>query len=147
LLTKNDVKFLISVPFTSNFAKNLILYVKDAIISPLNIVDKSQNKEQVFGISQKIIWNNNNITIFTGNEDIANSVILYAYIFYNPSKALKEREKLYSDIKTVYNKSTINGYVDKSKSFYNKFLCLINQIMIILYRLFQLIKIKLTTIY
>jgi transposase len=121
LLAKNDIKFLISVPFTSNFTKNLILYVKNAIISPLNIVDKSQNKEQIFGISQKIIWNNNNITIYTGNEDIANSVILYAYIFYNPSKALKECEKLYSDIKTVYDESIIKGCVDKSKSFYNKF--------------------------
>jgi transposase len=59
LLAKNDIKFLISVPFTSNFTIKLIDYVKNTIVSPINIIDKSPNKEQIFGITQKIIWNNN----------------------------------------------------------------------------------------
>jgi transposase len=82
LLTNNKFNFLLSVPFTNSFARKLVAQEKDTIDTLSNFIKTNDSDAPVRGIHRII-------QIGTNKNKV------HAHILFNPTKALKEREKLY----------------------------------------------------
>jgi transposase len=109
LLANIKFKFLMAVPFTSAFARKLIVKEKETIDSFSNFINTNDPEIPIRGI-HKII------SIGQKKKKIN------AHIFYNPTKALKEREKLYQFITDLKSQAEEDPNNKKAKIDYEKYL-------------------------
>lgn len=77
----HESEFLTAVPFTNQFAKQLVEQERSTIDSVENIIRTSG--APLRGIRRRIIWKDSGIP-------------LYAHLLYNPERELKERNDLYA---------------------------------------------------
>lgn len=88
----NAVKFLISVPFTSGFAKKQI---------------ESEQKD-IDRIENTIIINGQSLRAVTKKRSWSKDQKLYTHIYYNAKKAMAIREELYAKVALLREKATEN---------------------------------------
>lgn len=103
MLNSDKIKFLTSIPFTNKFALELIGDIKGIINHPSRIIF-TKDKSPIRGI-HKII------------EFGEKKVQLHAHIFCNTAKVTDEENKLFGEIKEVYN-----SIIDKKLIKNNKYL-------------------------
>jgi hypothetical protein len=86
---KSAKKFLIAASFTHNIVLDLINTCDNFYNNPNTLINSM--KECLYGITKQIMFGKLN------NH-------LYAHIYFNPSRFLKEKESLIKDINLVKNK-------------------------------------------
>jgi transposase len=139
MILQDNLNFLISVPFTNNFVHELIKIVKDNIDIPENLIKTANDDEYIRGIHIKIAFdgkkfivndiNNKYINKINDNEinqlnhTVNKYLMLNSYIYYNPSNAIKEKNKFYSKLfdlrDEIYSKNKI---LAKHKSYIKYFI-------------------------
>lgn len=77
---KNNTKFIISVPFTCNFAKKQV----------------TSERKDIDNLKNTIVIGNDSIRAITKIRKWSNEHKLYTHIYFNVLKAMKLREKLYT---------------------------------------------------
>jgi hypothetical protein len=87
MLLDKSVKFLISVPFASKFARKMVESERNGIDDLENVIVTSG--EPIRGIQRDFKWNDKHR--------------LYAHMFFNPEKALKDRNELFMLITKLKN--------------------------------------------
>jgi transposase len=99
-------RFLMSVPFTSAFAKNQVRSECKDIDSIENVILTSG--APVRGVCKLRAWGN-------GQK-------LYAHIFFNPEKAIKERNELYGFVHSLARQAAGDPFNEKLAPEYKKYL-------------------------
>ncbi|MDR0550266.1 MAG: IS1634 family transposase [Deltaproteobacteria bacterium] len=137
ILSQSNLRFLISVPFTNNFVKQLVKNVKHNIDIADNYIEADNPNEIIRGVHHFIHWTNNDIVPISEVEasKTNQSEILHAYIYYNPTNAQKERQKFFEKLNNIKllkinNQTNINKDSSFDKYFIkngNNSLLLINQ--------------------
>jgi hypothetical protein len=94
-LLKNNVKFIVSVPFTNYFACEIVTNESDTIDSLSNVILTSDYP--VRGVERLLSWDK-------GPE------YLHIFAFFDPVKALKNRNALYLKITTLKSIAEIDPY-------------------------------------
>jgi hypothetical protein len=103
---KRQYRFLISVPFTSKFAKNQVESERKDIDSIENVV--LTHGAPIRGIHKLRAW--------------GSGVKLHAHVFFNPEKAVKERNELYGYVTSLARQAQINPNNEKLTAEYKKYL-------------------------
>jgi hypothetical protein len=129
MLSQNGLKFIIGVPFTSNYSKKIILSVENTINNVDNYIKTSTNGDYIKGLKVYIQWNNGDVSIYNQeNTDILeNKNILTAYITYNPKKYLRA-EKVFLEKLNLVKEDLLNSTkiaLKKHKNFIEKFLIVV----------------------
>ena len=99
-------QFLISVPFTTTFAKKQVESERKDIDSLTNVILTSG--APIRGIHKLRSWGN-------GKE-------IHTHVFYNPIKATKERNELFGYVASLAQKATLDPYNEKLRVEYKKYL-------------------------
>ena len=104
---KNPVKFLSAMPIISNLIKGLIDDERNTIDSIKNTI--VVNGDSMRAVTRIIPWEGKTIGV-------------HAHIYYNPSAALARREKVFSDVMSLYEEAKKDPakYVDKED--YSKYI-------------------------
>jgi transposase len=104
-LLVEDKKFVIAVPFSNTFAKN---QVEDC----RNLIDDFSNN---------IVVGSDTLRAITKKRRWGNKYI-YAHIFYNPIKAVTDREKLYKKVTEMLTKANEQPEKFKDNKVYTQYL-------------------------
>ena len=102
----SNYRFLVSVPFTSKFAKNQVASECKDIDKLDNVI--LTNGAPIRGIHKLRVWD-------SGTK-------LNTHIFYNPEKAVKERNELFGYVKSLAKLAETDPDNEKFKAEYNKYL-------------------------
>jgi hypothetical protein len=86
MLLDKAVPFLVSIPFTSAFAKQQLISVRDVIDQAANIIRTSE--APIRGLHRFCPWGK------SGKQ-------LHVHVFYNPQAALTERNALFEHVTTL----------------------------------------------
>jgi transposase len=122
MLSKKEIEFLISVPFTCQYATDLV-NIENNINNFDNYIHTSKEDDICRGKTRFILWNNGFIKFLSDDEvDIYNEDnILKAYIYYNPISALKAEQKFFKILneakEKLLKKSKDKKYIEYSKYF------------------------------
>jgi transposase len=125
MLSKNELKFIIGVPLSNNYAKQLVKITNEEIKNIDNYVKTTNNGDNIKGI-QKIVYfgdksiqiiNDTDITYYDHNK------ILFVYIYLNNNKSLRESNKFCNKVDTIKNEIIKNRKtVFKHQEFIKKYL-------------------------
>ena len=105
MLNQKDIKFILGVPLTNNYANELIKDVFSEIDKVENFIYTSSNNDTINGVARNIAIDSKKISVSyddTGIDNNNDTKILKAFIYYNNNKAIREKNKFkneYSDIK------------------------------------------------
>jgi len=91
MLLDKGVKFLVSVPFTNGYARKLIESERKDIDSLENVIITSS--DPIRGVHRDFVWGKH---------------VLHTHMFFNPEKALKDRNELFTLITKLKN-TVISG--------------------------------------
>jgi transposase len=111
MLLDKGIRFLVSVPFSNKFARKMIENERNGIDNLENVIVTSG--DPIRGIQRDFKWNDEHK--------------LHAHIFFNPEKALKDRNELFlhitklkdvvsSGIESAQYKAEVDRYLEVEKS-------------------------------
>ena len=107
-----NYKFIIPVSFTSNFAKRLVMQERGGIDSIENIIFTSGSP--IRGVHRILDWGTTNVEIHT-------------HIFFNPEKALKDRNELYAHVARLKARALNDPSNKNLQKEYKQYLAINNQ--------------------
>ena len=110
---EHHYNFVLPVSFTSNFAKNLVINEQNSIDSIKNVILTSGSP--IRGVHKILKWGNTGAKIHT-------------YVFFNPEKAVKERNKLYGHVTWLIKKATIDPKNKKLQKEFKRYLIINNPV-------------------
>jgi transposase len=105
ILDNTEIRFLMPVSFTANFAKRQIESESKDVDSFENVI--LTNGEPIRGVCKVRKWEKRD---------------LYTHVFFNPEKALRDRNDLYAHVKTLENLAKANPDNAKYASEFGKYL-------------------------
>ncbi|MDR2442050.1 MAG: IS1634 family transposase [Deltaproteobacteria bacterium] len=114
LLSKKGLKFIVGVPFTTNYAKKLVDSVYDSINNMNNYIKTSTNGDNIKGMRCYINFENQNLILPDTDEDtnFNKQNLLSVYVYFNVNKKMRESNlfcKKLADIKKeILNNQKIN---------------------------------------
>jgi transposase len=117
MIAKKDLKFILGVPFTNNYAKELV----NMSINNIDIIDDyittTNNKDRIRGITQFALWTDQFERFLSFNElKLYNKQnILALHVYFNHNKQLREIDEFTEEI----DKLKID-LIEKGKLFYIK---------------------------
>jgi hypothetical protein len=103
---KQQYRFLISVPFTCKFAKNQLESERKDIDSIENVI--LTNGAPIRGVHKLRAW--------------VNGAKLHTHVFFNPEKAVKERNELYGYVTSLARQAEVDPNNGKLAAEYKKYL-------------------------
>jgi transposase len=103
MLSKKDIKFIISVPLTNNFASSAI---DDFITEPKrysNFIQNSNNNDRIYGKKINILLQNHKLlyNYETHKNDIDDSTKLFGYIYHNQDNDINEKGNFIKNLKLL----------------------------------------------
>jgi transposase len=124
MITKVGLKFIIGVPFTTNYSKKLVENVIDHIDRANNYIKTSSKGDTIKGLHRHVAIINDKIKVINDKEleNYSNFIILSAFVYYNSNKRLRELNKLTKNLAEA--KGDIvkdNSNIVKYKDFVDKF--------------------------
>ena len=126
ILRKDQIKFILGVPFSTNYAKELVYKVHDQIQNMNNYIKTTNQGENIKGLGRKVLYADGNFEILDDNSEIkCNNVgfILQAYIYFNNNKYIRESNKLCAKINDIKNEILeSNKILKKNKGIAERYL-------------------------
>jgi hypothetical protein len=104
--------FLIAVPFTAAFAKELVRGEREGIDTPENTL--AVNRGAVRVVSRQIVWTNK------GQPD--NGTVLTAHVYFNALKAAARKDELYAHVSALLKTAEEGGGKGKLEKEIKKYL-------------------------
>jgi transposase len=130
MLSLIEMKFIIGVPFTTNYAKEAVNIIIKDIENLNNYIKTTNNGDIIKGIKLNIIWEKG-IVKFLENTNIIlsnNQHLLYCFVTYNKNKAMREEKKFLEKVNDIKN-----GILNKQKTIYRDNRSFIDEYIIIEY--------------
>ena len=109
MLLKKEVPFLVSMPFTNNFAKQQVEHVRNHIDQVSNLIHTSSSP--IRGVHRITTW---------GKEGKQ----LHVHVFYNPQIALQEQNELFELVSKLRNIATKDPNNSSHQKEFKRFLCI-----------------------
>jgi transposase len=125
MLEKKGLKFIIGVPFTTNYSSILVKNAFPDILNRDNYVKTSTNGDMIYGLSAIIVLKNNNFSIVDKDYlSDSDEYLLNACIFYNKTKATREDKKFTDKLNDIKKEIYLNPDLifTKYKKFVNDYL-------------------------
>jgi transposase len=100
MISNDGLKFVISVPFTNLYSKELIKIASNDIITADNYIKKAANGDVLKGVQKYLLINNGSFKIIDSIDlcKYDKKYILNAFIYYNKNKALRDEDKFFVDL-------------------------------------------------
>jgi transposase len=103
---KQQYRFLISIPFTSKFAKNQVESERKDIDRIENVI--LTHGAPIRGVHKLRVW--------------VDGIKLHTHVFFNPEKAVKERNELYGYVTSLARQAEVDPNDEKLAAAYKKYL-------------------------
>lgn len=123
IISKKDIKFIISVPLDNNYLKNIIISDLSIINNMSNYIKTNIESENLRGLHHYIYFEKDKIYEININntDNLIKEQILSLYIFFSPCKATKEREEFYLRLNEINNYVKEHKKIEKYRSEIKKF--------------------------
>jgi transposase len=123
MLTKNEIKFIISVPLTNNYAIKSIDLFSQEPKTYSSFIYNTMSNDKIFGKRIPVSYLDNKMILSSEINGLhsVNAKCLFAYVYYNPCNEIKERNNLFDNLAIAKNNILQHNKIGKFKQISDKY--------------------------